>query len=295
MDRFEFIQEEYLLTIFINTRNSVELLKKNLHSLLSLSDTSVNNYEIIIKVDFDDEESLEFIKTFTNSAVNVNFIVNSRREGYLSLHESLNKAAGMAQGKYMLLLPTDCEILTQNWNVELENILNEFKIYFLNYNKENKDGSITNVKDIPIPQWVQDRKYVKECGVGYFDFLFPIFPTKLKELWGFISPHALSDNWLGDMAKRINSYPYNENFYEFIDSITIYLQYSDSKPINNNNSKKLQETYASYINDEVFFTCANRVVEYKKYERWRRAHELNIVNDFRNSNKTVQEYFNLPK
>jgi len=295
-DIFYFKKEEYLLTIFITTRKRVKGLIDTINSFMNLANSEFKNFEFIVKVDFDDHETIKFIPEMSNDFENLNFIINSRKEGYPSIYEGINKGAGMARGKYMLALPDDCLMTTPNWNEKLENILKEFKIYFLNYNEKNENGEIINVKDKPEDEWMFSRHFLGKIGVNFHDFVFPIFPTKLEEIWGFITPHTLADNWLGDIAKRSSTHPWSEDVYEFIEEVSMYLE--TSLTINSDEKQritnKVYDTYRHYINDALFFDCANKLVEYKKWERYHREHKLNVVNDFLASGQGVAEYFNLP-
>lgn len=284
-----FEPKEYLITVAIVTRKQVNKLRKCINSFISNSDKSINNFEIIVKVDYDDYETLDFIKEFNNENNNISFIVNSRQNGYSSLHEFFNDMFGMARGKYVTVIGGDILMLTPNWNSLLINHLTEFKLYFSNYQQKDELGNITSLENIPCNINTQDKPWTS-IGKHYLDFVFPIVPKKLKDLWETISPHALVDNWLGMIAKRASYEPWNGDFYSFIEDVLF-----ETPPPTEEITSKTEEmynTYQYYMNDIMFFTGVNRLFEYKESENYMYYHKLNIINDWRNSGKTLNEYFN---
>jgi glycosyltransferase involved in cell wall biosynthesis len=285
-----FEPKEYLITISIVTRKQVNELRRCINSLIDNSDKSVNNFEIIVKVDYDDYETIDFIREFNNENINISFIISSRQNGYPSLHEFFNDMFGMARGKYVAILSSDSPILTPNWNTLLIDHLTEFKFYFVNYHVKDKLGNITKLENLSCNIDLKGREWVN-VGKHYFDFLIPIVPKKIKDLWGTISPHALVDNWLGEMAKRVSYNPWNEDCYSFIEDIIIETTPPTDELTPETN--KVYNTYQYYVNDAIFFDCANKLSEYKQSEKYNYYRKLNTINDFRNSGKDVVEYFNL--
>ena len=286
-----FKPKEYLITVGIITRKQVNELRKCINSLIDNSDKSINNFEIIINVDLDDYETMDFMREFNNENTNISFIINSRQNGYSSLHEFHYDIFKLAKGKYVMGIGGDCTVLTKNWNSLLINHLTEFKFYFSNYQQTDENGVITKLEDMVNHVSTEGKPWVS-VGKNYHDFVFYIVPQKLVELWGFISPHALTDNWLGEMAKRVSYHPWNEDCYSFIEDIWFNIPINLSLP-STPGRDQVYSTYLHYINDAVFFDCANKLSEYKQSEKYNYYHKLNIVNDFRSSNKDVAEYFNL--
>ena len=285
-----FEPKEYLITITIVTRKQVSKLKECINSFINTSDTSINNFEIIVKIDFDDYETIDFIKEFNNENKNISFIINSRQNGYSSLHNFQTDMFNLARGKYIIPIGGDILMLTPNWNSLLINYLTEFKFYFTNYQQKDKSGTIIKLKDIPCFVNTKDKPWTS-VGKNYHDFVFPIVPRKLVELWGFISPHALVDNWLGMVAKRASYEPWNGDFYSFIEDILF--ETPPPTDIVTPTTEKMYSTYQYYMNDAIFYDCVNKIQEYKQSEEYIYYHKLNIINDFRNSGKDIVEYFNL--
>jgi len=286
-----FEPKEYLITVGIITRKQTNELKKCINSLITNSDKSINNFEIIINVDFDDYETIDFIREFNNENTNISFVINSRQNGYSSLHEFWYDIFKLAKGKYVMGIGGDCTILTKNWNSLLINHLTEFKLYFSNYQQTDENGVVIKLEDIVNLVSTEGKPWVS-VGKNYNDFVFYIVPQKLVELWGLISPHALIDNWLGEIAKRVSYHPWNEDCYSFIEDIWFNIPVNLSLP-STPERDQVYSTYLHYINDTIFFDCVNKLAEYKQSEKYNYYCKLNIVNDFRNSNKDIVEYFNL--
>jgi hypothetical protein len=280
---------EYLVTIAIVTRKQVDKLKECINSFINNSDKSINNFEIIVKVDFDDYETIDFIREFNNENINMSFIINSRQKGYASLNEHHTDIFKMSRGKYVIGIGGDCNMLTKNWNSLLINYLTEFKFYFFNYQQTDENNIVTKLENIVNKVNIEDKPWVS-VGKYYHDFVFYAVPRKLIELWGFISPHALTDNWLGEMAKRIGYHPWNEDFYEFIEDIEFNLPV-ELNPTPNPDRDQVFITYQYYVNDTIFFDFVNKLLEYKNSEKYNYYHKLNIINDWRNSGLSLNEYF----
>lgn len=291
MENFKFENKSYLISLLIVSRKNPEGIKKLINNFNQLADQNLDNYEFIVKIDYDDKESIEATKEFSNKITNVKFIISSQLKGYPSLNEFVRDAAFLARGKYIMPLGDDTEMVTHNWNQVLEERLKETKFYACNFNIINPSGGIVNIKHCPEPEWIGDRSFIGKVGVNYHDFIYMIYPKKIIELWGFVSPHALVDNWIGDLAKRISIPPWNVPVYEFIDNIELNHHNSIER---NKTPDGVFEDYLLYINDEIFYDCANKVKEYVEWEKWNHSHKLNIVCDFNNSKLSLKDYFKLP-
>lgn len=240
----------YLISVILSTRNNPDQLKTTINSFISNSDKSLNNYEIIIKVDFDDYLTYEYIKSISNENENISFLISSKKLGYSSLHENANSMIDLAKGKYILLISDDIGMLTPNWNSLLENYLTQFKIYFLNYQELYEDGTVVELKSKPTGMRNFEANSWNNVGVHPCDFIIPIFPKDLKHLWGTISPHALIDNWLGDISKRASYEPYNLDLYRFIDNLKVQLKINPKE-----NSPDVFYDYLAYVDHPFTFKC----------------------------------------
>jgi hypothetical protein len=192
-----------LISIFLPTRNRVDLFHKALYSIFDTCNKDNLNFEVIVKADFDDLETLDHIKTQHSNFENVKYIVSSRKNGYNSLPEFQLDSGNLAQGKYFMSFNDDGLFLTENWNDILEDRLKEFKFYYPQVN-------------------------------GYREAFF-IIPTKLKDILGHYSPHAQTDSyikWLGQVL-GINEYLDGVELWQDLDLVDNLSKEKDNqKPIN---------------------------------------------------------------
>jgi glycosyltransferase involved in cell wall biosynthesis len=258
-------QKEYLVSVFLPSRKRPQDLDKTLKSLINLSDKSLDNFEIVIKVDFDDKETLDYISQWGNEHENITFIINSRLKGWYNLVDFNEDLIRVARGKYVFGFNDDCLMLTQDWNKILEQYLTDFSIYY------------TKI------EWDVDLN-------GYyhnFRYAFPIFPKKLVEIWGFLCPHNNIDNWFLDIANKCASPPWNEKTKIHIDEITLYhSQFPDET--SQDKLKTISENHSlrdSYRDSDVFFHCVNLLKEHRDYLKWDIIHKHNIVNNYINTNE----------
>lgn len=171
------------ISIVLPTRKRVEFLNETLYSIYSLADPDNVNFEILLKVDFDDLETLQYINNWSNEYENLYFVVNSRKQGFTSLVDHVEDLIDLAKGKYILAANDDLVFETQNWNTLLENRLKEFKIYF---------------------------PYIN----GYREGLWCV-PKELYTILGHVSHHSQIDtylNWLGQVL----------GISEYIDEVRVF-------------------------------------------------------------------------
>lgn len=220
-----------LISIYLPTRNRTTLFNQAVNSIFNTCDKSNLNFEIIVKVDFDDLETLDYIKSQQSNFENIKYIVSSRKNGYNSLPYFQEDCGNLARGEYFMVFNDDGLILTQNWNTILETQLLNFKFYYPKVN-------------------------------GYREAFF-IIPTNLKDILGHYSPHSQADTyikWLGQVL-GINEYLDDIELWQNLDLIDVLSKEKDAqKPINltdrdfhrtsqvfKNDIRKLQ----SYLNIDV--------------------------------------------
>jgi hypothetical protein len=256
-------QNQFLISIILPSRKRPKELKNTINSFISLADPALNNFEIIIKIDFDDHESLDYIKTLDNKYENITFLINSRLKGWYNLVDFFEDLIRVSKSKYMFGFNDDGLMLTQNWNRILEEKLNEFKIYY--------------------PQVIWDI----DLNGHLHDFreAFPIYPKKLVEKWGYLCPHNNIDNWILEIGKRCTLDPWNEDIIEYIDDL--YIRHSQ---IPDESSKEKLETVNInhnlrdyHMNSPELYHCINLLKEHLEYLRWEKIHQHNIINEYKNS------------
>ena len=258
-------QKEYLISVFLPSRKRPQHLDKTLNSLIDLSDKTLNNFEIIVKVDFDDTETLNYIQQWDNVHENITFVVNSRLKGWNNLVDFVENLIDISKGKYVWNLNDDCWLLTPNWNQILEQQLTDFSVYYPDIN------------------WDLDLN-------GYqhnFRYAFPIYPKKLKEIWGFLCPHNNIDNWILDIVNKCSSPPWNEKVKTYIDDIVIHhCQIPDETSQDKLETVPQNFNLRNYhMDSSELYHCINLLKEHKSYLRWDAIHKHNIVNNYINTNE----------
>jgi glycosyltransferase involved in cell wall biosynthesis len=169
------------VSIILPTRKRVEKLNDTIYSILSLADPNNVNFEIIVKVDFDDVDSIEYIKHWQNDFENITFIINSRRGGWLNMADYVENMIDISKSDWILNINDDMLFKTPNWNNILKKYLTDFKIYFLNTN-------------------------------GYKQS-FPVYPKKIKEILGHISLHNQIDTYLYTLSLNTGMEAYIEDVF----------------------------------------------------------------------------------
>lgn len=174
-------QLNFNISVIIPSRKRLEGLNDTLFSIFQTADVENINFEIIVKVDFDDIDTIDYIKNWDNQFENITFIVNSRREGWLNMTDYIENMIDISKGKWILNVNDDVIFKTQNWNTILDKCLNEFKIYFIKTN-------------------------------GYPQS-FPIYPKKLKEILGHISYTNQIDTYLHRLSMDTGMEAYINDVY----------------------------------------------------------------------------------
>lgn len=106
-----------LVSVLLPTRGRTHGLHRSVESLLrQCLDRSL--VEILLKVDDDDAETLEFVKGM-GWAEPIRVYSGPRGEGYWHIHEWLTFLGTQARGDWLLNWSDDCEMLTQGWERHL--------------------------------------------------------------------------------------------------------------------------------------------------------------------------------
>jgi glycosyltransferase involved in cell wall biosynthesis len=256
------LPKQYLVSIILPTRKRVKDLHETLNSILDNANLDNKNFEIILKVDYDDQETINYVNQFTNQNDNINVILASRLEGWFSLVDFIETMIDVSKGKYIWNINDDSRILTKGWNDILENELTEFKIYH------------------PLIEWGPDLN-------GYihsFREIFPIYPKKLKELWGYICPHNNIDSWLYFVGKNIGLHPWNISFMSYLDNLTIshYQIPDETSKDKMDQIDRIHGLADKHENSKELYQAINLLEEYIHYIKWKDLNKHNIINEYRN-------------
>jgi hypothetical protein len=173
-----------LVSILIPTRKRVELLKECLDSLnKTTSDESL--VEILVKIDTDDQETIDFISQYKpTSYVKIREVITDRKNGYGSLHEHYNSLAKISEAEFLLGFNDDVEMLTEGWEQSYIPFKNKNFLIAINV-ESHKDG-------------VKQRLWE-----GYN--AFPTIPHDFCNHIGSLQGHPMLDDWWEHVVRPIRN------------------------------------------------------------------------------------------
>ena len=159
------------------TRGRGELSLRALKTLWDNADTN-DGIEYLIAVDDDDLESVEYynktVVPFTkDQGIDLRVWV-VKRLGYKKLNEYLNFLGNKSNGHYIMFWNDDAIMETGSWDKEIDQYQDKFRV--LRMKEKSK------------------HPYA----------IFPIVPRKWMSLLGTISPQAMSDAWISQIAYLCN-------------------------------------------------------------------------------------------
>lgn len=167
------------ISILLPTRTRTKLVQRSLSQLISKADKP-ENVEVMIGIDDDDTESLEFFKSaewekFKEEYPAVYHVHITERFGYLGLFRYVNYLAEKSTGDHLMFWNDDALMLTDSWDT----VIQQHKDYF-------------GLLRMP-------------CVNHRHPFaLFPIIPRKWIELFGCVSLVNHSDWWIYNICKPID-------------------------------------------------------------------------------------------
>ena len=175
-----------LVSVLIPTRGRVNRLERCIKSFETNTEDH-SKIELICKVDEDDIETISFLTDY-KSDILIKFIVSPRNNGYGSLHDFYNKMAELSEGKFLYIFNDDIYMDTFGWEKIVEQNSNTFCILAHNtYVEANSPKALSGKPHIFTPNYNGN----------------PIFPKKLVELCGFVSPHQLVDHWFVKLIEEL--------------------------------------------------------------------------------------------
>lgn len=182
---------DYKISVIFPTRNRIELLKRCLDSLLYKSYKKHRLFEIILVVDYDDKQTLDYVLSIKDmfKFIDGDLVANSLSilltEHSEFMQRDYNNAASLgAKGDIILLLNDDVVIETEDWDL---------KIYeFYQKNKPIDDimliGLVENTKDV----------YHKANGIGH-GVCFPVITKTYVNMMRGVFPPDIK-MWFADTA-----------------------------------------------------------------------------------------------
>lgn len=162
------------VSVLVPTRKRVALLGNMLQSLLMTASDGGTNVEVVCRVDFDDEESIRFLRDW-----GLTFIVGQRYDGYATLAKLINEAARFSHADLVIVVNDDVEFKTGNWDQLL---------------KEAADRYLDGVYDLGVDTVMNNENYV-----------FPCISRRVIDALGFFFDERLvyPDIWLRDVMASL--------------------------------------------------------------------------------------------
>jgi hypothetical protein len=232
-----------LISILIPTRKRIKLLKECLDSLNNKTqDKSL--VEILLKIDTDDQETIDFINQYKiNSPINIKDIITDRKKGYGSLDEHMNNLALYSEAEFLLGLNDDVEMLTDGW--EQCYIPYKGKNLFLAIN-------VISIKNEVTTKLWSDYN------------AFPTIPHDIKKHMGALQGHIMLDDWWEHVVRPIRNQGLDLNKWI---NVTILNKRPDGGDITNS---PIDQTFAesrshinwNHHNSPKVFEWSNKLIEY---------------------------------
>jgi hypothetical protein len=160
------------ISVLLPSRGRFDALKNCINDLIDKSCDS-SNFEVLIRIDNDDTETMQRIDELPYDKVDISVITGDRLGGYADLHVYVNELCAISRGRFLFLYNDDSKITTQNWDMVIS--------------KENNIVCLDPIIDI-------DGK--NKHG------LFPIMHRKIYEVLGFFSTSPHNDSWVMDFAEE---------------------------------------------------------------------------------------------
>lgn len=164
---------EYNIAVLLPTRGRTAALE---HSILSLVNTAdnVDLFQMLLGFDRDDAETIDYFKQTLQPKLDdlgVNYQARVFEPlGYNRLNEYVNSLANCADADWLVFWNDDAVMETPGWDTVISKHTGEFKLLAFHTHR--------------------DHPYS----------IFPIVPCEWLELFGYLSPHPLSDAWLSQQA-----------------------------------------------------------------------------------------------
>ena len=146
------------ISLFLNTRNRVGLLKDLLDSIVDTT-FAINNIELLITADDDDAETISFLQSYKDIP-NLRVLISTKPS---NLHSSINNMANQCSGDFLFVLNDDVVFLTPQWDKKLLSLYSDLKneIYYIG----TQDSSIDKTHSIRYPSFpILTRKAYESLG-----------------------------------------------------------------------------------------------------------------------------------
>jgi glycosyltransferase involved in cell wall biosynthesis len=165
------------ISILLPTRGRTDALDRSIVSLINLA-SDPKNLQFIIAFDNDDKASsayfVENIAPKINNAGSGYTCLEFVPMGYIRLNEYVNQCAKVASGDWLMFWNDDAFMESADWDKEIIKHTGEFCCLRMPTHNEHPYA------------------------------IFPIVPGKWYELFGYLSPHQISDAWISQMSYMLD-------------------------------------------------------------------------------------------
>ena len=167
-----------IVSFTLPTRNRVFQLSNVLNSIYNTC-FDKNNFEVLLAVDNDDLETINFAINFIDSHPNTKMFLFERQH-YKGMHVYQNELIKHSSGKFIWTINDDTEFQSSNWDLILQEYNNQFKVI--------------NPLTPSLYHYVRNTEIPNYCWVT-----FPIVPKKWIDITGRLSTNAASDSWVSEV------------------------------------------------------------------------------------------------
>ena len=165
------------ISILLPTRGRTDALDRSIMSLINLA-SDPKNLQFVIAFDNDDKASSAYFVDNIASKINNSGARYTCLEfspmGYIRLNEYVNKCANVATGDWLMFWNDDAFMESAEWDKEIVKYTGQFCCLRMPTHKEHPYA------------------------------IFPIIPRKWYELFGYLSPHQISDAWVSQISYMLD-------------------------------------------------------------------------------------------
>jgi hypothetical protein len=216
------------ISVILATRGRLNSLIKTLDSLIYKC-SDLEKIEILIKVDDDDSETIEGLKSYKNYNL-INVEISDKKQGYASLNEFYNELYEKSSGDFIFCMNDDSTVETQNWDKLIEPYLGQFVC--LHHNPAYPFGLTTT---------------------------FPIISKQILDVLGYISKSPLYDGYILSTLENLGLFRQIDltiNHFVIEDDLT-----KEKLEIL---EKSRQSDFRKFINTDSSVNDRNKIINYLK-------------------------------
>jgi hypothetical protein len=193
------------VSILLPTRQRFDMFVKTVNSLFETCN-NVDNFEVLIAMDLDDDDTITQVKEFISDKTNMK-LFTFERQFYRGLHNYYNGLSNEATGTSLFLWNDDAIMRSNDWDLEVLKYHETFCV-------------LSPMVDTMETYW-------RTQGV-----LFPIIPKKWFDLTGSWSAVPACDSWIDVTSKRLGL---------LVNVASIVISHDRNDVTGNNNDTTYQE------------------------------------------------------